>query len=147
MGVTALGYQIYDITHRELDLGLLGLAEFAPSALLVLVTGSIADRFDRARVSAISAAAEAVSAVGLAIYAATRPTSALPIFGIVLLFGAGRAFLAPSNRAMPADMVPAMQLPSLQARRAASWQSARCKRNDRTRAICFIPPPRRRKPV
>ncbi len=124
MGVTALGKQIYDLTHREFDLGLLGLAEFAPSALLVLVTGSIADRFDRARVSAVSAAAEAVSAVGLALYTATRPTSALPIFGIVLLFGAGRAFLAPSNRAMPADMVPAMQLPSLQARRAATWQSA-----------------------
>jgi hypothetical protein len=37
---TALGKQIYDITGRELDIGLLGLAEFLPAALLVLVTGS-----------------------------------------------------------------------------------------------------------
>jgi MFS family permease len=124
VGVTALGAQIYDLTHRELDLGLLGLAEFAPSALLVLVTGSVADRFDRARVSAAAAAAQALAAAGFALYTATEPTSAGPIFAIVLLFGAGRAFLAPSNRALPADIVPPAQLPSLQARRAAAWQTA-----------------------
>ena len=38
---TVLGKQIYDITGRELDIGLLGLAEFLPAALLVLVTGSV----------------------------------------------------------------------------------------------------------
>src|ERR671925_2113720 len=79
IGVTALGKQIYDLTHRELDLGLLGLAEFAPSALLVLVTGSIADRFDRSRVSALSSVLQAAAGVALAVYAATRPTSVLPI--------------------------------------------------------------------
>ena len=41
---TVLGKQVYDITGRELDIGLLGLAEFLPAALLVLVTGSVADR-------------------------------------------------------------------------------------------------------
>lgn len=124
VGVTALGKQIYDLTHRELDLGLLGLAEFAPSALLVLVTGAVADRFNRARVSSISAAVGAAAGVGLAIYAASTPTSVIPIFGLVLVFGAARAFLAPSNRALPADIVPARHLPRLQARRATSWQSA-----------------------
>ena len=44
---TVLGKHLYDLTGRKLDLGLLGLAEFAPAALLVLVTGTIADRFDR----------------------------------------------------------------------------------------------------
>lgn len=124
VGVTALGKQVYDLTHRELDLGLLGLAEFAPSALLVLVTGSVADRFRKARVSSISAAVEATAGVGLAIYAASDPTSIGPIFALVLLFGAARAFLAPANRALPADMVSARHLPRLQAQRAASWQSA-----------------------
>ena len=124
IGVTALGKQIYDLTHRELDLGLLGLAEFAPSALLVLVTGSIADRFDRARVSSMAAAVEAISGAALAWYATTDPTSVLPIFALVLVFGAGRAFLAPANRALPADIVPASQLPWLTARRAIAWQSA-----------------------
>lgn len=121
--VTALGIQVYDLTHRELDLGLLGLAEFAPSALLVLVTGSVADRFDRARVSALSAALQVATGIGLALYAATEPTSTLPIFALVLVFGAGRAFLAPANRALPADIVSARVLPWLTARRAAAWQS------------------------
>ncbi|MGH2758286.1 MAG: MFS transporter [Actinomycetota bacterium] len=124
VGVTALGVQVYDLTQRELDLGLLGLAEFTPSALLVLVTGSIADRLDRRRISSVSAAVGAAAAVGLALYAASDPTSVVPIFWLVLLFGAARAFLAPANRALPADIVPADDLPRLQAQRAASWQSA-----------------------
>lgn len=124
VGVTALGVQIYDLTNREFDLGLLGLAEFAPSALLVLVTGSVADRFHRGRVMSVSAALEAAAAAGLALYAASDPTSAAPIFVLVLVFGTGRAFAAPSGRALPADIVTAAQLPSLTARRAATWQSA-----------------------
>ena len=45
----ALGKQAFDITGREADIGFIGLAEFLPAALLVLVTGSVADRFDRKR--------------------------------------------------------------------------------------------------
>lgn len=124
IGVTALGKQVYDLTRRELDLGLLGLAEFAPAMLLVLLTGSIADRYDRRRVSSTAAALEACSGAALAWYATTDPTSAAPIFALVLVFGAGRAFLAPANRALPADIVPASQLPWLTARRAVAWQAA-----------------------
>lgn len=124
LGVTALGVLVYDLTRSELALGLLGLAEFAPAALLVLVTGAVADRFDRVRVSTIAAAAQALAASAIAVYTATRPTSAGPIFALVLVFGAGRAFLAPSNRALPADIVSPERLPWLTARRAATWQSA-----------------------
>src|SRR5205814_6765057 len=69
---TALGKQVYDMTGRELDLGLLGLAEFAPAALLVLVTGSVADRFDRRRVAALSMLGEACVSGALAWNAGTR---------------------------------------------------------------------------
>jgi MFS family permease len=124
VGTTALGKQVYDLTHRNINLGYLGLVEFAPSAFLVLVTGAIADRFDRARISAVSCLIQALAAAGLAVYSLGRPKDILPIFGLVLVFGVGRAFLAPSNRALPADMVPAAQLPWLTARRAATWQAA-----------------------
>ena len=59
MAVTALGKQVFDLTGEELSLGLLGLAEFAPAALLVFVSGPVADRFDRRRVVSIAAAGEA----------------------------------------------------------------------------------------
>ena len=122
--ITALGIQVYELTHRELDLGLLGLAEFAPSALLVLVTGSMADRYDRRRISSISAFLEGVTGIGLAVYTASRPTSVAPIFLLVIAFGAGRAFHNPANRALPADVVGPEDLPWLQARRGLTWQSA-----------------------
>jgi MFS family permease len=121
---TVLGKQVYDMTGHQLDLGLLGLAEFAPAALLVLVTGSIADRFDRRRVGAMAAVGEAASAGGLAWYAGTRPTSIAPIFMLVFLFGVARAFSAPSTRALPADMVPPSRMPWLIARYSGMWQTA-----------------------
>src|SRR6202044_4236082 len=47
MQSVAVGWQIYEITHRTLDLGLVGLAQFLPGILLFLVSGHTADRFDR----------------------------------------------------------------------------------------------------
>lgn len=120
---TALGKQVYDLTGRELDLGWLGLAEFAPAALLVLVTGAVADRRDRRRVGASAAVAEAVVAGGLAVYAGTGPTSAAPIFALVFLFGVGRAFAAPATRALPADVVGPQRLPWVVARYSGAWQA------------------------
>src|SRR3954469_6806009 len=99
---TVLGKQVYDLTGREIDLGLLGLAEFAPAALLVLVTGTVADRFDRRLVAALGAGGGGVVAAALAWYAGTNPTSAAPIFLLVIAFGVARAFVAPAQRSLPA---------------------------------------------
>jgi MFS family permease len=124
IAVTALGIQVYDLTGRELDLGFLGLAEFAPAALLVLVTGSVADRFDRRRVSSLAALGEAACALALAAYAGSGNRAVLPIFAVVVAFGVARAFIAPASRSLPADIVPADQLPWLVARNSIAWQSA-----------------------
>src|SRR4051794_32325009 len=121
---TVLGKQVYDMTGSTLALGLLGLAEFLPSALLVFVTGPLADRVDRRRVTSIGALGEAAASGALGWYAHTRPTSSLPIFGFVLLFGVARAFVGPASRALPSDIVPAERLPKLVARYAVAWQVA-----------------------
>src|ERR1700741_479392 len=47
MQSVAVGWQVYEITKRPLDLGLVGLAQFLPGILLFLVSGHIADRFHR----------------------------------------------------------------------------------------------------
>src|SRR3989440_1729860 len=47
MQSVAVGWQVYEITRRPLDLGLIGLAQFLPGVLLFLVSGQVADRFDR----------------------------------------------------------------------------------------------------
>ncbi|MGL6157846.1 MAG: MFS transporter, partial [Ralstonia mannitolilytica] len=46
----AVGWQIYDLTRSAYVLGLVGLAQFLPSVVLVLASGHIADRYDRRRV-------------------------------------------------------------------------------------------------
>lgn len=119
---TALGAQVFDLTSSELALGLLGLVEFLPSLLLVLVSGTLADRVDRRRMAAVALFFEMIAAVGLAAYTATGPTSALPIFALVLLFGVARAFGAPAMRSMPADLCPPGRLPWLTVRYSGAWQ-------------------------
>jgi MFS family permease len=121
---TVLGKLVYDLTGREIDLGLLGLAEFAPAALLVLLTGAVADRFDRRRVASLASLGEAAVGLGLAWYAGTHPTAVAPIFMMVVGFGVARAFNAPAARSLPADMVEAERLPWLVARFSATWQAA-----------------------
>jgi len=122
--ITALGKVVYDITGRDLDLGLLGLAEFAPALLLMTVSGTFADRFDRRRVIAAGLSLEVVCSLVLAWYIASGATATMPIFAMVAVFGVGRAFVAPSLRAMPADLAPAGGLPRVSAFSVACWQSA-----------------------
>jgi MFS family permease len=119
-----LGKQVFDLTGSELALGLLGLAEFLPSALLVFVTGTIADRHDRRRIARIAISIEILFVLGLAWYATTDPTSSLPIFWMVLGYGTARAFAFPATRALPADTVPSARLPWLVARQSMCWQAA-----------------------
>jgi MFS family permease len=122
---TVLGLLVYRLTGSELDLGFLGLAEFAPAALLVLVAGAVADRFDPRKVTAAGAIANAVVLMALAWYV-HRPEalSTTPIFLLVLVFGAGQAFLSPALRSIPAAMVANETVPWLVARRAVAFQAA-----------------------
>ena len=124
MAVTALGKQVFDLTGEELSLGLLGLAEFAPAALLVFVSGPVADRFDRRRVVSVAAAGEAACGLALAWYASSGQDAVGPIFALVVAFGVARAFIAPSARSLPADVVAPVDLPWLVARNSITFQAA-----------------------
>lgn len=48
--VVALPYQVFEITHSSLDVGLIGLAQILPVLCGALVGGSVADAIDRRRV-------------------------------------------------------------------------------------------------
>ena len=61
MQSVAVGWQVYEITRRPLDLGLIGLAQFLPGMLLFLVSGHVADRFDRRKVVTLCYCGFAVS--------------------------------------------------------------------------------------
>ena len=116
----ALGKLVYDITGSKAALGWIGLAEFLPTALLVLVAGSVADRFDRRKVGAIAFAAEVGVAVLLAVYAAGRPTAVWPAYLLAAAYGTARGFASPATRALPPMVVP----PAALQRVVAMWSSA-----------------------
>jgi MFS family permease len=122
---TVLGLLIYKLTKSELDLGFLGLAQFTPAFLLVAVTGSVADRFDRRRVTSIGATFNAIVALVIAWYVRhPHGLSTTPIFLLVLAFGVGQATLSPALRSIPPAMVANEGVPWLVARRSIAQQSA-----------------------
>jgi MFS family permease len=122
---TAIGKLVYDITRSKLDLGLLGLVEFAPAVVLVLATGAVADRWPRPKVAAAAMAAETVAAAGMAwyVHAQGRGASVPVVLAIVVAFGVARAFAAPAARALPADVVAADRLPWVMARSSLAFQA------------------------
>lgn len=120
----ALGLQAYLITGRTADLGWIGICEFLPAAFLVLVTGSVADRFDRRKVAVFAIGGEVCCAVALTIYASTDPTEVWPLFVIAVFYGTSRAFLAPSMRPMPAMVAPDGGIPKVIAMYSATWTGA-----------------------
>jgi MFS family permease len=126
---TTLGKHVYDITGSEMSIGWLGLAEFIPAAALVLVTGTVADRLNRKRVSLVAQFGEFTCSVLLMVYALnmTEPDgggSALPIYAIAFLFGASRAFLAPALRPIAAMIAPDGGLTRVIAFYSATWTGA-----------------------
>ncbi|MEO8594892.1 MAG: MFS transporter [Candidatus Solibacter sp.] len=106
MQAVAVGWQIYALTHRALDLGLVGLAQFLPGMLLFLVSGQTADRYPRQRILQCCYLSFAgISALLLAL-SLRGPTSVWPVYGALVLNGMVRAFNAPASQAFLPLVVP-----------------------------------------
>jgi MFS family permease len=106
----AIGWLVYDLTRDPFALGLVGLASFLPAVALALVTGHSADRYDRRRIL-------------VACYLVTLGT-AFGIYGLLLVFGVGRAFANPAGQALVPNLVPPEQLGNAIAWNSTVWQIA-----------------------
>src|SRR5512132_3676834 len=93
----AIGWLVYDITRDPLALGIVGLVAFLPAIGLALVTGHVADRFDRRAVLLVCYALTVIAAAGLFACAFSGSRQVLPIYALTLLFGATRAFANPGR--------------------------------------------------
>lgn len=115
----AVGWQVYSLTGRALDLGLVGLAQFLPTMVLWPLVGVVVDRFERRNVLAWCWAAIGLGAGALALfdYAGSRN---LPLLYTVLFAGGfARAFSSPTAQAMLPTIVPARTFPN-----AVTWSSS-----------------------
>jgi len=120
----AVGWQIYEITKRPLDLGLVGLAQFAPGILLFLVSGHAADSFDRRKLLIVCYSGFGVCSALLLLTAWAGLHSVYPIYMVVVLLGVVRSLNNPVSRAMLAQLVPEEHLANAIAWNSSFWQGA-----------------------
>lgn len=102
----AVAWQVYELTHRPLDLGYVGLAQFLPGILLFLVVGHTADRFDRRRILEICQVGYFGVAAFLWWYSRQPNPSVRIILAVMLAFGVLRAFSGPASQSLTPQIVP-----------------------------------------
>ncbi len=119
MQSVAVGWQVYDITKKPLDLGLVGLAQFTPSFLLFLVSGHLADRVDRRKLIVLCYIGFATCSGLLLFIAALSGRAILPIYGVVVLSGIVRSFNGPVTRSILPQLVPEEHFAN-----AVAWSSS-----------------------
>src|ERR1035437_8167039 len=96
----AVAWQVYQITHSPFDLGLTGLALFAPGLFFMLAAGYVADRYNRRSIILICYATQALCTGALLRFALHPTGHLLPIYVVLLGVGMGRAFSGPASSAL-----------------------------------------------
>ena len=119
MQSVAVGWQVYALTHRPLDLGLLGLAQFLPGVFLFLVAGHTADRLPRQRILQSCYAAFSLCSVLLLVFTLRGLTAVYPIYLALLFNGTVRAFNSPAGQAFLPLIVAEEHFPN-----AVSWSAS-----------------------
>ena len=113
----AIAWLVWDLTHDAFALGLIGLSTFLPTVPLSLVTGAVADRFDRRRILVLTYALITLGAGALCLIVYERLV--WPIYLVVIALGACRAFSNPAGQALMAATVPDEEFAS-----AAAWSNS-----------------------
>jgi len=131
--VVVIGYQLYDtartdygMTIREasFQLGLLGLVQFVPLAILTPVAGWVADRFERRKVAMFANMIDLVIAVLLGWFTWNDALTLPLLFALAALHGVARVFVGPAMSAIAPNIVPPAVLPRAIAMSSIAWQSA-----------------------
>ncbi|MCB2224980.1 MAG: MFS transporter [Actinobacteria bacterium] len=106
MLITAVGWQVYQLTGEALSLGIVGLAQFAPFLLLFLAAGEVSDRFSRIRILTVTLGMQALGAAVFLALTLTGRESFGAIVVILIGFGVSRAFQTPAAAAIVPLLVP-----------------------------------------
>ena len=125
MQITALSWQVYQLTGKALDLGLVGLAQFMPFLMLFLISGSVADRYQRKNIMSICVAIQTLCALAFFIMTVTGNANFLAIFTILIFLGIARAFQSPAQSAIVPLLVPKEHFANAIAWTSSGFQMAR----------------------
>ena len=124
-----VGWQVYELTHDPLSLGLIGLAEAIPFLSVALYSGHIADRFNRKKIILWFDIVFLVSSFLLLIITFKSTGiigkfGVLPIYFCVAISGLARAFLYPATIALMAQIVPRSLYTNSSTWSSTIWQIA-----------------------
>ena len=111
MKAVAVGWEMYSLTGSAFDLGLVGLVQFVPIIVLFLVTGQVADRYDRRTITWMAQSCSAFGVAALAMASAGGWLRPGLILAMAFFVGIGRAFEQPSLQSVLPNIVPAAALP------------------------------------
>jgi MFS family permease len=125
---TVVGWQIYELTHDKLALGLIGLAEALPFIAAALYAGHVADRHDRRRTALAALVVLLGCSVALLMLpqlVRSSPRRAVPwIYAVIAVSGLARSFLQPARQALGAELVPRTLYGNAITWRSGAWQLA-----------------------
>jgi MFS family permease len=124
MQAVAVGWQVYEITKRPLDLGYVGLAQFLPGILLFPVSGHASDRFERRHVLSTCYAGFALCFALLLVLAQRSVHSVMSIYVVLILLGVVRSFNGTASRSILPQLVPEEHFPNAVAWNATTFQAA-----------------------
>ncbi len=124
MQAVAVGWQVYEITKRPLDLGYVGLAQFLPAILLFPISGHASDRYERRTVLSACYAGYAVCFALLLTLAERGKPSITSIYVVLVLIGIVRSFNSTASRAILPQLVPEAHFPNAVAWNASIFQAA-----------------------
>jgi MFS family permease len=121
----AIGWQVYELTHSLFNLGLIGLAQFAPFLVLILWAGHVADTHDRRVIVMLCMAAQLVCNLGLMAFTLSGSDAVWPAFAVLFLYGSARAFMMPAQQAVLRNLVPNELFPRAVALNSSTMTVAR----------------------
>ncbi len=124
MVVIAVGWQVYQMTGRLVDLGLIGLSQFLPFLCLVLFAGHAADRYDRRLILMLCGTAQCLCAALLLVFSVVGVTHPWLIFLVLAVLGVARAFQMPTAQSFMPNLIPAPALRSAVAMSSSTFQVA-----------------------
>jgi MFS family permease len=105
MQSVAVGWQVYQITHSLFDLGLIGLAQFAPFLVLILWAGHVADTHNRRTIVLLCMGTQLLCSALLVAFTLSGSHVVWPVFAILVLYGSARAFMMPASQAVLRNLV------------------------------------------
>ncbi|MBZ5522646.1 MAG: MFS transporter [Acidobacteriia bacterium] len=124
MVAVAIGWQVYEITRRPLDLGLVGLTLFLPGFFLFLVTGHAVDRFNRRNLLVLCQCGFVLCSTLLLLISLRGLKSVHAIYMVTGLLGVVRAFNGPTGQALLPTLVALEHYPNAVAWSATVFQLA-----------------------